>query len=90
MALGNLPRRMPREEKPYRVYRGGRAKGKVPTTRARVRSRAEAEARGGAPQTEYRGPGAAAGMPRAISAFLQVDARKEARLCKKRPFEIIV
>jgi len=33
---------MAREEKPYRVYRGGRAKGKVPTTRARVRSRKEA------------------------------------------------
>ena len=50
---------MAREEKPYRVYRGGRVKGKVPTTRARVRSRAEAQARGGASQTEYRGPGAA-------------------------------
>jgi LCP family protein required for cell wall assembly len=50
---------MAREEKPYRVYRGGRVKGKVPTTRARVRSRAEAQARGGASQAEYRGPGAA-------------------------------
>ena len=29
--VGNLTRRMAREEKPYRVYRGGRAKGKVPT-----------------------------------------------------------
>ena len=27
---GNLPRRMAREEKPYRVYRGGRAKGQGP------------------------------------------------------------
>jgi LCP family protein required for cell wall assembly len=48
---------MAREEKPYRVYRGGRAKGKVPTkTRSpRVRS-----ADGG--RSEYRGPGG--GAPR--------------------------
>src|SRR3954471_16568533 len=48
---------MAREEKPYRVYRGGRAKGKVPTTSrgARVRS---AE---GSSRSEYRGPGGAAG-----------------------------
>jgi LCP family protein required for cell wall assembly len=47
---------MAREEKPYRVYRGGRAKGKVPTTprSSRVRS-------GGAAKSEYRGPGAARG-----------------------------
>jgi LCP family protein required for cell wall assembly len=52
---------MAREEKPYRVYRGGRAKGKVPTTSrgARVRS-----GRDGA-RSEYRGPGgAAAGQKR--------------------------
>ncbi|HEY1514321.1 MAG TPA: LCP family protein [Gaiellaceae bacterium] len=46
---------MAREEKPYRVYRGGRAKGKVPTVRpARVRTSDEGKG-GGA--TEYRGPG---------------------------------
>jgi len=46
---------MAREEKPYRVYRGGRAKGKVPTSRpARVRS-ADGRDGGG----EYRGPGTA-------------------------------
>jgi LCP family protein required for cell wall assembly len=50
---------MAREEKPYRVYRGGRAKGKVPTTRGRVRSRKEAG--GDASASEYRGPGAGAG-----------------------------
>jgi LCP family protein required for cell wall assembly len=50
---------MAREEKPYRVYRGGRAKGKVPTTRGRVRSRKEAG--GDASSSEYRGPGAGAG-----------------------------
>jgi LCP family protein required for cell wall assembly len=52
---------MAREEKPYRVYRGGRAKGKVPTTsRSRVRSASEAGARGGGGSPpEYRGPGAA-------------------------------
>jgi len=48
---------MAREEKPYRVYRGGRVKGKVPVTRpARVRSGTD-----GAPATpEYRGPGGGA------------------------------
>jgi LCP family protein required for cell wall assembly len=46
---------MAREEKPYRVYRGGRAKGKVPTVRpARVRSHDERDGR-----AEYRGPGTA-------------------------------
>jgi polyisoprenyl-teichoic acid--peptidoglycan teichoic acid transferase len=46
---------MAREEKPYRVYRGGRSKGKVPTVRpARVRSRDEGKGAGAA---DYRGPG---------------------------------
>ena len=46
---------MAREEKPYRVYRGGRAKGKVPTVRpARVRT--SDEGKGGGP-ADYRGPG---------------------------------
>ena len=50
---------MPREEKPYRVYRGGRAKGKVPVVRpARVRSSDDAKAA----RSEYRGPGT--GAPR--------------------------
>jgi polyisoprenyl-teichoic acid--peptidoglycan teichoic acid transferase len=50
---------MAREEKPYRVYRGGRAKGKVPTTRpARVRSGDEGGSRG---RSEYRGTGTASG-----------------------------
>jgi LCP family protein required for cell wall assembly len=50
---------MAREEKPYRVYRGGRVKGKVPTIRpARVRS--SEGGRDGVP--EYRGPGTA--LPR--------------------------
>jgi LCP family protein required for cell wall assembly len=48
---------MAREEKPYRVYRGGRAKGKVPTVRpARVRT--SDEGRGGG-VADYRGPGTA-------------------------------
>jgi polyisoprenyl-teichoic acid--peptidoglycan teichoic acid transferase len=47
---------MAREEKPYRVYRGGRVKGKVPVTRSpRVRA-----GDGGAVVPEYRGPGALA------------------------------
>jgi len=44
---------MAREEKPYRVYRGGRAKGKVPTASSRPSRAAREEAR-----QEYRGPGA--------------------------------
>ncbi|MGZ4334520.1 MAG: LCP family protein [Gaiellaceae bacterium] len=48
---------MPREEKPYRVYRGGRARGKVPTVRpARVRSADD----GSSTRSEYRGPGTGA------------------------------
>ena len=52
---------MAREEKPYRVYRGGRAKGKVPS----VSSRAARARRGGGRRDDkgdsrvlYRGPGA--------------------------------
>ena len=62
--VGNLTRRMAREEKPYRVYRGGRAKGKVPTARARaVRAKRDARSAAAAdgrrePRTEYRGVGA--------------------------------
>src|SRR4051794_28439386 len=50
---------MAREEKPYRVYRGGRAKGKVPTTRPRA-GRAQRSGSGDAPGEpgDYRGPGA--------------------------------
>jgi LCP family protein required for cell wall assembly len=54
---------MAREEKPYRVYRGGRAKGKVPTASPRAgRTDRDAAggrgASGGRPPAEYRGPGA--------------------------------
>jgi LCP family protein required for cell wall assembly len=60
---------MAREEKPYRVYRGGRAKGKVPVTPRRGRPRGddaggrESVAPG---RTDYRGPGAktSTGRPR--------------------------
>jgi LCP family protein required for cell wall assembly len=49
---------MAREEKPYRVYRGGRAKGKVPTVRpARVRTSDDRPGSGGV--ADYRGPGTA-------------------------------
>jgi LCP family protein required for cell wall assembly len=50
---------MAREEKPYRVYRGGRTKGKVPTKSRSSRVRSA----DGAP-SEYRGPGAARRPPR--------------------------
>jgi polyisoprenyl-teichoic acid--peptidoglycan teichoic acid transferase len=50
---------MAREEKPYRVYRGGRAKGKVPTTRPRPgRAQRGGSADGAGERAEYRGPGA--------------------------------
>jgi polyisoprenyl-teichoic acid--peptidoglycan teichoic acid transferase len=51
------------EEKPYRTYRGGRAKGKVPSATARP-SRRTSEDKGGrrdkqgGARTDYRGPGA--------------------------------
>ncbi len=54
---------MAREEKPYRVYRGGRAKGKVPLASPRrgrpVREGADGrDAGAGTAASEYRGPGA--------------------------------
>jgi LCP family protein required for cell wall assembly len=51
------------EEKPYRVYRGGRAKGKVPSATPRP-SRRTSKGKGGrsdkpgGARTDYRGPGA--------------------------------
>jgi LCP family protein required for cell wall assembly len=57
---------MAQEEKPYRVYRGGRAKGKVPKAAPpppRVQRRG-ADGRGG-DSIEYRGPGAPAGPRKA-------------------------
>ena len=57
---------MAREEKPYRVYRGGRAKGKVPTPGLRAprverRGLKRRGGDGGTGQAEYRGPGAPTG-----------------------------
>src|SRR5579872_1604905 len=49
---------MAREEKPYRMYRGGRVKGKVPTTVRRPQSARGGNGAGGADGTPYRGPGA--------------------------------
>jgi LCP family protein required for cell wall assembly len=46
---------MPREEKPYRVYRGGRQKGKVPTAARRTRTTSRAREADGV--SSYRGPG---------------------------------
>src|SRR5215212_1713731 len=49
---------MAREEKPYRVYRGGRAKGKVPTSKPRPgRTPSNASAGRGEQRVDYRGPG---------------------------------
>src|SRR5579883_646867 len=49
---GTLLRSMAPDEKPYRVYKGGRAKGKVPVQRSAARARA-----GSAGGGRYRGPG---------------------------------
>jgi LCP family protein required for cell wall assembly len=57
---------MAREEKPYRVYKGGRAKGKVPTVPSRA-GRNQRDGAGGrgvsdaGSRSEYRGPGARSG-----------------------------
>ena len=51
------------EEKPYRTYRGGRAKGKVPSATQRP-SRRTGDGKGGrgekqsGARSDYRGPGA--------------------------------
>src|SRR5580765_8672503 len=66
---GTIRRRMstPGGEKPYRVYRGGRTKGRVPTVgrpeKSPPRPKAERDGR-----SRYRGPGpkATAGRPRQI------------------------
>src|SRR3954470_20656058 len=66
---GTIRRRMstPGGEKPYRVYRGGRTKGRVPTVgrpeKSSPRAKAERDGRG-----NYRGPGpkATARRPRQI------------------------
>jgi polyisoprenyl-teichoic acid--peptidoglycan teichoic acid transferase len=61
---------MPGEEKPYRVYRGGRTKGKVPTAARRARleheRRTQAGASGDGARIDYRGPGAQARRPRHV------------------------
>jgi polyisoprenyl-teichoic acid--peptidoglycan teichoic acid transferase len=48
---------MARPDKPYRVYKGGRATGGVPTLTRRPRPSAEAAPRDGRPAEPYRGPG---------------------------------
>src|SRR3954453_22904338 len=47
---------MAREEKPYRVYRGGRAKGKVPSATPRPGREQRDGQRGRSERSEYRGP----------------------------------
>ena len=48
---------MPRQDKPYRVYRGGRAKGGVPTLTRRPRGAPAQPAETRRPAEPYRGPG---------------------------------
>ncbi|NUR76320.1 MAG: LCP family protein [Thermoleophilia bacterium] len=61
---------MAREEKPYRVYRGGRAKGKVPTATRTGRARRESGGGRGdgrrEVRTDYRGPGARSGRQQEV------------------------
>jgi LCP family protein required for cell wall assembly len=49
---------MPAEEKPYRVYRGGRVKGKVPAPPRRGRPQRPPRGERGDGRVDYRGPGA--------------------------------
>jgi LCP family protein required for cell wall assembly len=49
---------MPADEKPYRVYRGGRVKGKVPAPPRRGRPQRSARGERGDGRVDYRGPGA--------------------------------
>jgi polyisoprenyl-teichoic acid--peptidoglycan teichoic acid transferase len=49
---------MAREEKPYRVYRGGRVKGKVPTPARVGHVQRDGRRRDSSQRAEYRGPGA--------------------------------
>ena len=48
---------MAREDKPYRVYKGGRATGGVPTLTRRPRPAPPKPAADGQPSEQYRGPG---------------------------------
>jgi polyisoprenyl-teichoic acid--peptidoglycan teichoic acid transferase len=48
---------MAREDKPYRVYRGGRARGGVPTLTRRPRTIPQPPPGDGLPPERYRGPG---------------------------------
>src|SRR5471032_1987939 len=57
MPPGTLLRWMPQDEKPYRVYRGGRTKGKVPAPTGPGRGR-RAEAEKPAAGAHFRGPNA--------------------------------
>jgi polyisoprenyl-teichoic acid--peptidoglycan teichoic acid transferase len=50
---------MAREDKPYRVYKGGRAKGGVPTLTRRPRAAPSKPTADGRPPEQYRGPGTA-------------------------------
>ena len=60
---------MAREEKPYRVYRGGRVKGKVPTVRARARAQPRDEAQAAAARARTTaGPGTVGAEARALGA----------------------
>ena len=52
-----IPRLMPDQDKPYRVYRGGRAKGRVPLTRHEAKGRADASERPKQGSRKRRRPG---------------------------------
>src|SRR4029450_9047253 len=57
-AAATIPRRMAPEDKPYRVYKGGRAKGGVPTLTRQPRPKVERRpSADGRPPDQYRGPG---------------------------------
>lgn len=66
---------MAEEEKPYRVYKGGRVKGKVPAPGGPPRGKAQRDREGDEPG-RYRGPGAVRRGPRGRLAFLKRVSRR--------------
>ncbi len=61
---------MAQEEKPYRVHKGGRVKGKVPAPGGKASTRSRTSADGGS-AGRYRGPDAARRRPSGRFAFLR-------------------
>ena len=69
--------RMPEQEKPYRVYKGGRAKGKVPLQRPATNDRPDSAAPGAPPKPKRRRVG------RRIALATRARVRARRRLARR-------